>query len=81
MRRGLIILWEKLARNAPIGKAVIAGQIKRPDNFWIIYPGNDTYPVTESITALPFKNLESIQKRFRKWTPSISHLARKLIQQ
>jgi len=36
------------------------------DHLWIVYPGNEIYPVTESITALPLKNLESIQKRFRK---------------
>jgi hypothetical protein len=36
------------------------------DHLWIIYPGNEIYPVTESITALPLKNLESIQKRFQK---------------
>lgn len=36
------------------------------DHLWIIYPGKEIYPVTESITALPLKNLESIQKRFQK---------------
>lgn len=36
------------------------------DHLWIIYPGNETYPVTEKITALPLKNLESLQSQIRK---------------
>jgi len=36
------------------------------EHLWIIYPGNETFPVTERITALPLKNLKSIQAQFRK---------------
>jgi hypothetical protein len=28
------------------------------DHLWIIYPGKETYPVTNNITALPLRNLE-----------------------
>ena len=34
------------------------------DHLWIIYPGNETYPIKENITALPLKRLESIRDRF-----------------
>ena len=30
------------------------------DHLWIVYPGNEAYPVTEKISALPLKKLESI---------------------
>lgn len=30
------------------------------DHLWILHPGNETYPVTKIISALPLKNLESI---------------------
>jgi uncharacterized protein len=33
------------------------------DHLWIIYPGNETYPVLENITALPIKNLELIREK------------------
>ncbi len=33
------------------------------DHLWIIYPGSETYPVRENITALPLKNLESIREQ------------------
>lgn len=33
------------------------------DHLWIVYPGNETYPVRENITALPLKNLESIREQ------------------
>ncbi len=31
------------------------------DHLWIIYPGKEIYPVTDRITALPLKDLESIR--------------------
>ncbi len=34
------------------------------DHLWIIYPGNEIYPIKENITALPLKNLEAIRDRF-----------------
>jgi len=34
------------------------------DHLWIVYPGNETYPIKENITALPLKSLESIRDRF-----------------
>lgn len=30
------------------------------DHLWIVYPGNEAYPVIERISALPLKKLESI---------------------
>ncbi|TLN14923.1 ATP-binding protein [bacterium] len=34
-------------------------------HLWIIYPGKETYPVTQNITALPLMNLESIRERLK----------------
>lgn len=34
------------------------------DHLWIIYPGNETYPVTDRISALPLKDLGSIREQF-----------------
>lgn len=31
------------------------------DHLWIIYPGNEVYPVTEKITALPLAKLGTIR--------------------
>mgnify|MGYP001765676325 FL=1 len=36
------------------------------DHLWILYPGNETYPVTENISALPLKNLGSILTEVQK---------------
>ena len=33
------------------------------DHLWIIYPGDETYPVTKNITALPLKNLETVRAK------------------
>lgn len=33
------------------------------DHLWVIYPGNQTYPVTDTITALPLRRLESIREQ------------------
>jgi predicted AAA+ superfamily ATPase len=33
------------------------------DHLWIVYPGNETYPVMKNITALPLKNLETIREQ------------------
>jgi uncharacterized protein len=33
------------------------------NHLWIIYPGNETYPVTKNITALPLKNLETLREK------------------
>lgn len=33
------------------------------DHLWIIYPGNEIYPVANNITALPLKNLESLHEQ------------------
>lgn len=33
------------------------------DHLWIIYPGNAVYPVTQTITTLPLKNLESLREQ------------------
>lgn len=35
------------------------------EHLWIIYPGNETYPVMKNITALPFKNLETIREKIK----------------
>jgi predicted AAA+ superfamily ATPase len=32
------------------------------DHLWIIYPGNETYPVAKNITALPLKNMEELRR-------------------
>ena len=31
------------------------------DHLWIVYPGNEIYPVTEKISALPLKKLGSMR--------------------
>jgi predicted AAA+ superfamily ATPase len=31
------------------------------EKIWVVYPGNEIYPVTEKITALPLKKLETIK--------------------
>lgn len=31
------------------------------DQLWIVYPGNDAYPVTDKISALPLQKLETIR--------------------
>ena len=33
------------------------------NHLWVIYPGNETYPVTKNITALPLKNLETLREK------------------
>jgi hypothetical protein len=33
------------------------------DHLWIIYPGNDTYPVMKNITALPLINLGTMREK------------------
>jgi len=33
------------------------------EHLWIVYPGNEIYPVMKNITALPLKNLETIQEK------------------
>ena len=33
------------------------------DHLWIIYPGNETFPVMKNITALPLKNLETVREK------------------
>jgi hypothetical protein len=35
------------------------------EHLWIIYPGNETYPVMKNITALPLKNLETIREQIK----------------
>lgn len=35
------------------------------EHLWIIYPGNEIYPVMKKITALPRKNLESIREQIK----------------
>ena len=35
------------------------------DHLWIIYPGNETYPVAKNITTLPIKYLETIRKQLK----------------
>ncbi|MDD5468884.1 MAG: ATP-binding protein [Anaerolineales bacterium] len=35
------------------------------EHLWIVYPGNETYPVLKNITALPLKNLETIREQFK----------------
>ncbi|NMB55391.1 MAG: ATP-binding protein [Leptolinea sp.] len=35
------------------------------DHLWIIYPGNEAYPVKENITVLPLKELGTIREQFR----------------
>jgi uncharacterized protein len=34
-------------------------------HLWIIYPGNDTYPLMQNITVLPLKNLELLREQLR----------------
>jgi len=34
-------------------------------HLWIVYPGNETYPVTKNITTLPLKNLEVIREQLK----------------
>lgn len=34
-------------------------------HLWIIYPGNQTYPITNNITALPLKNLPSLREQIK----------------
>lgn len=36
------------------------------DHLWIIYPGNERYPVTQTITALPLKKLESLREQLKR---------------
>ncbi len=35
------------------------------NHLWIVYPGNETYPVTENITTLPLKNLEILIEQLK----------------
>lgn len=35
------------------------------DHLWIIYPGNETYPVTKDITVLPLTHLVTIQAQIK----------------
>lgn len=35
------------------------------DHLWIVYPGNETYPVLENITALPIRDLEMLRMKFQ----------------
>lgn len=35
------------------------------DHLWIIYPGNDAYPVAPNISTLPLKQLEMIREKIR----------------
>ena len=35
------------------------------EHLWIIYPGNEIYPVMKNITALPLKNLETIREQIK----------------
>ena len=32
------------------------------DHLWVIYPGNETYPVMENVTVLPLSEIESIKE-------------------
>jgi uncharacterized protein len=34
------------------------------DHLWIVYPGNESYPITTNITTLPLKNLEALREQF-----------------
>ena len=33
------------------------------DHLWIVYPGNETYPVEKNISALPLNSLEALRKQ------------------
>jgi len=35
------------------------------EHLWIIYPGNEIYPVMKNISALPLKNLETIREKIK----------------
>jgi predicted AAA+ superfamily ATPase len=35
------------------------------DHLWIVYPGNETYPVGKNITTLPIKDLEGIREQLK----------------
>jgi hypothetical protein len=35
------------------------------DHLWIVYPGNETYPVGKNITTLPIKDLEAIREQLK----------------
>jgi hypothetical protein len=34
-------------------------------HLWIVYPGDETYPVAKNITTLPLKNLETIREQLK----------------
>jgi hypothetical protein len=34
-------------------------------HLWIVYPGNETYPVKKNITALPLRNLDTIREKIK----------------
>jgi uncharacterized protein len=34
-------------------------------HLWIVYPGNEIYPVAQNITVVPLKNLEAIQEQLK----------------
>ena len=33
------------------------------EHLWIVFPGNETYPIMKKITSLPVKNLEMIREK------------------
>ena len=35
------------------------------EHLWIVYPGNETYPVKKNITALPLRNLDTIREKIK----------------
>jgi hypothetical protein len=34
-------------------------------HIWIVYPGNEIYPVAQNITVIPLKNLETIREELK----------------
>ena len=33
------------------------------EHLWVLYPGDQEYPLTDTITALPLKNIQNIELR------------------
>ena len=35
------------------------------EHLWVVYPGNETYPVMKNITVIPLKDLETIREKIK----------------